>query len=148
MRASFIVFAIACGCSSTKSSDPIVDSSSSSDAIEETAEETGEDTFDSNVEEVFDPDAPVAPKRPTIVGLYKMAGALHVAWKLNDTGITSEELWRNKDGGEFACEYTFPDARNNYHDGEATGTATYCFKVRTIRDGLMSEFSPEKCGTP
>ena len=78
----------------------------------------------------------------------KLGGALHVEWKLKDTGLTSVELWRKKDAGAYAKAYTLPGSATSQHDGAATGAAMYCYRVATIRGGITSDQSNEMCGTP
>lgn len=90
-----------------------------------------------------------APKAPTVTGAMPMGGALHVTWKLNDTGLTNVELWRKDGAGAYAKVYTLPGTATSQHDAAASvvGT-TYCFQVKTLRGGLESPLSNEKCGTP
>ncbi len=91
---------------------------------------------------------PSKPATPTITSIAKMGGALHVFWKLNDTGLSNVELWRNKDGGTYAKVYTLPGTATSQHDTGAVAPGTYCFQVYTIKGGVKSDPSPEKCGTP
>ena len=88
------------------------------------------------------------PGTPQIAAVAKMGGALHVSWKLNDTGLTSVELWRKKATGDYAVAYTLPGSATSQHDMQATDSAQYCYKVMTHRDSDMSDMSNEMCGTP
>ena len=89
------------------------------------------------------------PATPTISAVEKMAGALHVTWKLNDTGLTNVLLFRKKDTGAYAKAYTLPGTATAQHDMAATSAgATYCYQVQTVKAGAMSELSAEMCGTP
>lgn len=90
-----------------------------------------------------------APKTPTVTAVMQMQGALHVTWKLNDTGLSSVELWRKDGAGAYAKVYTLPGSALAQHDTQATNKATtYCYQVKTIRAGMESALSAEKCGSP
>jgi len=135
-------------CSSSSSGGPVAptDTGAATDtAVDDTAV-----TEDTAVEDtaVADDTAPAKPKTPTISGIAQMGGALHVSWKLNDTGLTNVELWRKKDAGTYAKAYTLPGTATNQHDSAATAPGTYCYQVYTVRSGVTSDPSPEKCGTP
>lgn len=88
------------------------------------------------------------PATPTLVSAEKLAGNLHVSWKLNDTKLTAVELWRKKDQGTYAKAYTLPGTATSQHDGDVTAPGTFCYQVKTFRGTAESDFSPEKCGTP
>lgn len=142
-------FALACSSSSdTGSTAPQDDAGDGADtATDDTApaDDTGTaaDTAPAN-------DAPAtAPNTPAVTGVMKMAGALHVTWKLNDTGLSSVELWRKTGTGAYAKAYTLPGSATSEHDTAASvvGT-TYCYQVKTIRAGMESQLSVEKCGSP
>lgn len=141
-------FALACSSSSDAGSTAIDDAGDGTDTATDdsaAAADTG-----SAADTATASDAPAtAPKTPTITGLMQMAGGLHVTWKLNDTGLSSVELWRKDGAGTYAKVYTLPGTATSQHDAKANvaGT-TYCFQVKTIRAGMESQFSPEKCGTP
>jgi hypothetical protein len=96
------------------------------------------------------PDAPAtAPNTPAVTMVMPMSGALHVTWKLNDTGLTNVELWRKQGTGAYALAYTLPGSAIAQHDMQANATGTtYCYQVKTIRAGMESQLSNEKCGTP
>ena len=75
-----------------------------------------------------------------------MAGAWHVTWAANDTGLSKIELWRTNDGAAATLVRAFAGTATNYHDGAATGTTVkYCYTVKTYRSDLASDTSPEKC---
>ena len=88
------------------------------------------------------------PATPQVVAVVKMAGTLHVTWKLNDTGLASVALHRNKDGGPFDKVTTLPGTATAQHDTSATAAGTYCYKVITSRNGVDSDASNESCGSP
>ncbi len=88
------------------------------------------------------------PETPEMVSVVQMAGNLHTRWKLNDSDLTGVELWRKKDGGEFALAYTLPGTAVDLHDGQAVAPGTYCYHVITVRGSGHSDASPDKCGSP
>ena len=88
------------------------------------------------------------PATPTLVGVEKLSGALHVTWTLNDTGLTNVFLFRKKDAGAYAKAYTLPGTATSQHDMGAMAGSTYCYQVQTVKGGVMSDLSNEKCGTP
>jgi hypothetical protein len=88
------------------------------------------------------------PATPSIASVSKMAGALHVTWKLNDAKLTGVELWRKKDAGNYEKAYSLPGNAKDMHDAQATGPGSYCYQVVTVRGAESSEKSAEKCGTP
>lgn len=91
----------------------------------------------------------VMPATPTVVSVAKMGGALHVTWKLNNTGLTGVELWRKKDAGTYSKVVSVPGTATSYHDTSANAAgATYCFQVKAIKGDMTSDASNEMCGTP
>jgi hypothetical protein len=68
--------------------------------------------------------------------------------EVNDTGLTGVQLWRKKDSGTYAKEFTLPGTATSQHDEGAMAPGMYCYQVMTIRGADMSDMSPEKCGTP
>lgn len=93
--------------------------------------------------------AAAKPATPEIVMVMKMAGALHVSWKLNDTKLDSVLVFRKKDAGAYAKAYTLAGTATSQHDMDANlAGATYCYQVQTSRGGVTSELSVEMCGSP
>ena len=88
------------------------------------------------------------PATPQLLGVVKMAGSLHVSWRLNDTNLATVEVWRKKDAGAYAKAYTLTGAATSQHDTAASSQGTYCYHVRTTRAGVGSEISNEICGSP
>ncbi len=89
------------------------------------------------------------PAAPQVTIVMKMGGALHVTWKLNETELTSVELWRKQDVSAYAKVVGLPGSATAYHDTSATaGASSYCYKVKSSRAGMDSEFSNEACGSP
>jgi hypothetical protein len=90
-----------------------------------------------------------APKAPSVTAVMQMQGALHVTWKLNDTSLNNVEVWRKDGAGAYAKVYTLPGSALSQHDTQATNkSVTYCYQVKTIRAGMESALSNEKCGSP
>jgi len=86
------------------------------------------------------------PNTPEVVSVMPMAGAWHVTWKLNDTGLTKVELWRSNDGAAATLVKALGGTARDYHDGAATGSVVkYCYTVKTFRGTLASDSSAEKC---
>lgn len=139
------------GCSSSSGDTGAVaqdDAGDMSDApMDETAamDDTGTSAADTAVA-----DAPTTPpKTPAITMVMQMQGALHVGWKLNDTGLEHVELWRKDGAAAYAKAYTLPGSALSQHDTQATNkSVTYCYQVKTIRAGMESQLSAEKCGSP
>lgn len=89
------------------------------------------------------------PITPQIASVAKMSGALHVTWKLNDTGLSGVELWRKKDAGTYAKLLGLPGSATNYHDTSADAAGSnYCYQVMTVKGDAASDKSNEVCGTP
>lgn len=134
--------AVLAGCGSESTTTPAGDDVG-------TADDTAAAPADGAVEDTGAAEtAPVAPNTPQIVSVIKMAGNLHVTWKNNDTGLSKIELFRKKDAGDYAVAYTYTKLATSQHDVGAVAPGTFCYKVRTTRGDLQSEFSNEMCGTP
>lgn len=143
------LFAVATLCAACGSSamGPMVHDMDAMDAMtDEGAEAAAETGAGDGGSDATDGDA--KPGTPTMTGVNPLGGALHVTWKLNDTALTSVELWRNRDAGAYAKAYTLAGTATSQHDVGATGTSTYCYKVKSFRGAIESDFSPEKCGKP
>lgn len=104
--------------------------------------DTGNSTADTAVSET----AAAKPATPEITNLMPMAGAWHVTWKTNDTGLSKVELWRSNDGAAATLVKSFGGTAKDWHDAAAPGTTVkYCYTVKTFRGDLASDASPEKC---
>lgn len=149
-RASTLVLvtSLALGCSSSSDTSP--GSTDSGSAPNDTAtSDTSELDMGMDTEmDMGGPEAASKPMTPEIVDVMPMSGALHVSWKLNDTGLDNVLVWRNKDAGAYAIAYTLPGTATSQHDMDAMAPGTYCYKVQTKRGGVTSDESAEKCGTP
>jgi len=133
-----------CGSESTSTTPAADDTGVTGDAATDETSAAEGGTEDTGTPEV----AVAAPKTPQMVSVVKMAGNLHATWKNNDTGLSKIELFRKKDSGEYAVAYTYTKLATSQHDVGATAPGTFCYKVRTTRGGVQSEFSNEMCGTP
>lgn len=137
------------GCSSTSEEPAPVTTADTGSTAADAPDTIDAATEDTSTSSDVAPETPATPPAaPSMVSVVKMAGNLHVTWKLNDTGLTNVELWRKKDAGEYAKVLTLPGKATNQHDTGAVAPGEYCYKVKTLRAGLESEFSGEMCGTP
>lgn len=114
------------------------------------APDTGPAVADGGTDaEVVADAAATKPVTPQIASVAKMTGSLHVTWKLNDTGLSGVELWRNKDTGAYAKLLGLPGSATNYHDTSADAAGSnYCYQVMTMKGDVASDKSNEVCGTP
>lgn len=132
------------GCSSA--SDPTV--------VMDDADMTGDDAVafpDTAVDDTSSVDVATAPKpaAPTITKIMPMTALVHVTWTLNGTGLTNVELWRKDGAGAYAKVYTLAGTATTQADKQASNTKlVYCYQVKTVKDGVSSDASNEKCGTP
>lgn len=136
------LLAVSCGSEDDHSTHTATDTGAS------TTEDTAPADDTATPADTATEDAPAAtkPATPTIVSVMPMAGAYHVTWKLNDTGLTKVELWRSNDGAAATLVKALAGSATNLHDGAATGTTVkYCWTVKTFRGDLASDPSPEKC---
>lgn len=141
---SIIVGVMAVGCGS---------SHEMTSGSHETHDSGVDETTDSAVTDTGSPaesgalDTPSAvPATPSVTMVMPMAGAWHVAWNPNDTGLTKIELWRSNDGAEATLVKALAGTAKDWHDSAAPGTTVkYCYKVRSLRGADTSEYSAEKC---
>ena len=112
-----------------------------------TAADTGAVTTDSGAP--ADTGAEVAaskPATPDVTKVMPMAGAWHVTWLPNDTGLSKIELWRSNDGAAATLVKAFGGTAKEWHDGAALGsTIKFCWTVRTFRGTEASDMSAAKC---
>jgi hypothetical protein len=103
-----------------------------------------------------DPDAgvsttptPKAVPAPTIDGIMKMAGALHVVWS-NPADTTCDKIAveRKSDTEAYKVVYTLPGEADNKHDGTATKDTTYTYRVQCLVGTESSDYSNEKSANP
>lgn len=138
------LLAVSCGSEDDHSTHTATDTGTSN--TEDTStEDTGSTPADTATDDA-PAEAATKPATPQITTIVPMAGAYHVNWKLNDTGLTKVELWRSNDGAAATLVKALAGTANNFHDGAATGTVVkYCWTVKTFRGTLESDPSPEKC---
>jgi hypothetical protein len=134
----------AIGCSSESTTPPTTTADTGTAADTSTATDT-ESPGDAVAADDVAADA-AKPVTPEVVSVAPMAGAWHVTWRLNDTGLTKVELWRTNDGAAATLVKAFAGTAKDWHDGAATGTIVkYCYTVKTFRGTLESSPSAEKC---
>ena len=95
-------------------------------------------------------DAAVAPlAAPTISGIAKMAGGLHVMWKNAQKDCDKVEAERKSATETYKVAFSVPGVADNKHDavGLTAGTE-YTYRLRCVKGDTVSEYSAEKTGTP
>lgn len=91
---------------------------------------------------------------PRLVAAEPMAGGLHVSWINVEESCDTIELERRSQAADgspiaaFALLSTLPGTADNKHDGNATGSSTYVYRLRCKKDGLYSPYSNELGGVP
>lgn len=135
--------ALLAGCGSEDSAPPTTTTDTGA-AATDTGTPPAEDT--GAVEDTPAAETATKPATPEIVNVMPMAGAYHVTWKANDTGLSKIELWRSNDGAAATLVKALAGTAKDFHDGAATGTVVkYCWTVKTFRGELVSDPSAEKC---
>lgn len=92
--------------------------------------------------------ATTALKAPTLDGIMKMHGALHVSWTNEDTTCTAVELERKTATVAWKMVYSLPGEADNKHDANATDATMYTYRVRCKKGTDYSPYSNEKSATP
>lgn len=140
------VIALLVGCSSESADTHDGAHDTGAAATDSAATDTGTAATDSEPADAAPETPAVKPATPEVINVMPMAGAWHVTWKLNDTGLTKVELWRSNDGAEATLVKAFGGTAKDWHDGVAVGTTVkYCWKVKTFRNAEASDLSAEKC---
>lgn len=136
------------GCSSEPAPETVVQDTGTT-APDTASEDTSPSTLDTGTppaDTAISETAAAKPATPEITNVMPMAGAWHVTWKTNDTGLSKVELWRSNDGAAATLVKSFGGTAKDWHDGAATGTTVkYCYTVKTFRGDLASDTSSEKC---
>jgi hypothetical protein len=153
MQRSLVTYLLATQIAACSSADPAtaVDAETTSDAtaFDGAGEASSSDTpAETSPTEETDGESVTKPATPSMTNVAKMAGNLHVSWKTNDSPLSAVELWRKRDAAEYGKAFTLPGIAKDQHDTGAVAPGTYCYKVRTLRGEVASEFSEERCGTP
>jgi hypothetical protein len=149
IAATLVTAALASGCSSNTTQDPVPTPGTKTETPAP-APTTPADTAPGGT---TTPPA-VTPKAPTIDGIMKMAGALHVMWT-NPTPacdtIEGERQATMADGSimeKYKVVFTVPGEADNKHDTTATDAMTYSYRLRCKKGGTYSAYSNEMTGKP
>ena len=128
-------------CSGSESTPTVADTGTAAVDTGTTAADTAP-AADTGASEV----STTKPATPDITNVMPMAGAWHVTWAANGTGLTKVELWRSNDGAAATLVKAFGGTAKDWHDGAAPGTTVkYCYTVKTFSGELASDPSAEKC---
>lgn len=140
---AFLAAALAAGCSSSETQNPVPNPGTSGTATPAPTDTTPADPapVDST------PAAPVV-KAPTIQEIMKMAGALHVSWTNAEPSCDSIELERKTATAAYKVVATLPGEADNKHDATATSATMYTYRVRCKKAGTYSEYSNEMSASP
>jgi hypothetical protein len=153
VTAALFTAALAIGCSSTESKDPVPAPGTTTPGTPAPTATTG-DTTPPDTTTTTPPATPVAPKAPQIATVAKMMGALHVMWTNPTTAcdtIEGERQAKMPDGTimeKYKVVFTLPGEANNKHDTTATDAMTYTYRLRCKTGTLYSVYSNEMSGTP
>lgn len=86
---------------------------------------------------------------PSIDGIMKMGGALHVVWTLPaDVTCDKVTLERKTATTDYKVAYTLPGSADNKHDAAATQNTTYTYRVQCFVGAAASPYSNEKSANP
>lgn len=133
--------ALATGCSSssptTKDPVPGAGSSGTSGAPADTAPPADTTT----------PPAAVV-KAPTIDGVSKMTGSLHVTWTNAEPAADTVELERKTATVAYKVVYSLPGEADNKHDMGASDATMYTYRARCKKGTTYSAYSNEMSGSP
>lgn len=149
-RASFVVLTLPLlcfGCSSASDTgSSAVDSAMDDAAMDDSS---ADDSAMPDDTAVADTAAAPKPAAPTITKIMPMTALVHVTWTVNNTGLTGVEVWRKDGAGAYAKVYTLAGTATTQSDKQASNTSTvYCYQIKAIKNGVASDPSNEKCGTP
>ena len=150
ITAALLASALAVGCSSTTTKDPVPGTSGTSGtpAPTGTATDTPTDGTTSGAP------ATVTLKPPAIDTVAKMMGALHVMWTNAETSCDSVEGERQatmSDGSvmaKYKVVFTVSGEADNKHDTSATDAMKYTYRLRCKKGTAYSAYSNEMSGNP
>ena len=142
--AVLLITALAMGCSSTESKDPGPGTGAPAATATPAPSDTPEDTK---------PPADTTPaaatvKAPTIDGIMKMAGALHVSWTNAEASCDEVELERKTATVAYKVVAKLPGEADNKHDASATEATMYTYRARCKKAASYSPYSNEKSAKP
>lgn len=144
------IVALIVGCSSDPETTTTADTgTAATDTGTAAADDTGTaatDTGTAPADTGGETPAASKPATPEVTKVMPMAGAWHVTWLTNDTGLSKVELWRSNDGAAATLVKSFGATAKDWHDGAALGTTIkFCYTVKTYRGTEASDASAEKC---
>jgi hypothetical protein len=149
VAATLVTAALSSGCSSSTTQDPVPGTKTETPAPTPT---TGTPADTTSGGTTTPPAA--TPKAPTIDGVMKMQGALHVTWTnpapACDT-VEGERQAKMADGSimeKYKVVFTVPGEADNKHDTTATDAMTYSYRLRCKKGDAYSAYSNEMTGTP
>lgn len=138
-----VALAVTAGCSSSESKDPGPGTAGTSTAPAPTST-----VPDDGTPPAATTPATAAPKAPTMDGIMKMHGALHVSWTNEEPSCTAVELERKTGTVAWKVVYKLPGEADNKHDASATDATMYTYRVRCKKGEVYSPYSGEKSATP
>ena len=149
VAAALVTASFAIACSSTTTSPGPGTDKTGTPTPEPTTTATGDTTSGGTPAP-----AAAAPKAPTVDGVAKMQGALHVMWT-NPTpacdSIEGERQATMSDGTvheKYKVVFTVPGEADNKHDTSATDAMTYSYRLRCKVGAAYSDYSNVKAGSP
>lgn len=86
-------------------------------------------------------DCTVPPAGPTNLTASAVPQGVDLAWEDNSSVEEMYEVLRSVDGVTFTSAAWVPPSITTYHDAAATGTSTYWYQVRAVKDGGFSDLS-------
>ena len=144
ISAALFAAALAVGCSSSETQNPVP----STGAPATTGTPAPSDTAASDPPPADPAPAAAAVKAPTIQGIMKMAGALHVSWTNAEPSCDSVELERMTATAPWKVVATLPGEADNKHDATATSATSYTYRVRCKKAAVYSGYSNEMSASP
>lgn len=144
ISAALFAAALAVACSSSETPNPVP--STGTPATTETPAPSDTAASDPPAADT----TPAAPtvKAPTIQGIMKMAGALHVSWTNAEPSCDSVELERMTATASWKVVATLPGEADNKHDATATSATMYTYRVRCKKAAAYSAYSNEMSASP
>ena len=146
ITAALLTAALAIGCSSSETTNPVP--STGTPGTSGTSAPAPTDSPPADTTPVDTTPAAATVKAPTIDGIMKMAGALHVSWTNAEPSCDAVELERKTATVAYKVVATLPGEADNKHDATATEATMYTYRVRCKKAAAYSEYSNEKSAKP
>lgn len=143
ITAVLLTAALSFGCSSSETKDPGPGTGAPATTSTPTPGEAPNGTTPPE-----DTTPAVTIKAPTIDGIMKMAGALHVSWTNAEASCDAVELERKTATVGYKVVAKLPGEADNKHDASATEATTYTYRARCKKGAVYSAYSNEKSATP